>query len=155
MLTLSPEELCEVTGGYTRQADQLRVLHEMGFVRAWRGRMGQVIVERSHYESIRDGGKATAPTDYTKIIPRQAFHASSARRAAALAQRMPAWRDQTAIDAIYSEARRITAETGVLYHVDHEIPLQGELVSGLHVHNNLRVMLGDDNLRKGHRFEVA
>lgn len=66
----------------------------------------------------------------------------------------PPWANKEAIEAIYDEARRLTEETGVQHHVDHEIPLQGEYVSGLHVETNLRVMLAADNMAKKNKFEV-
>lgn len=67
--------------------------------------------------------------------------------------RMPPWANGAAIRAIYAEARRLTKETGIPHHVDHDIPLQGEFVTGLHVETNLRVMVGVDNIRKRNRFE--
>lgn len=41
---------------------------------------------------------------------------------------------------------------GIEWHVDHIIPLKGELVSGLHVWNNLRVIPKILNLRKGNKI---
>lgn len=70
-------------------------------------------------------------------------------------RRTPAWANQEAIRAIYDLAHRLTDETGVPHHVDHEIPLQGELVSGLHVENNLRVIPATENIRKRNKFEVS
>lgn len=38
------------------------------------------------------------------------------------------------------------------YHVDHIIPLQGELVSGLHTISNLQYLLAEDNIKKGNKY---
>jgi hypothetical protein len=73
-------------------------------------------------------------------------------RQAAQLQRTPRWADLSAVRDIYKEAARKTKETGVAHHVDHEIPLCGELVSGLHVAENLRVLPGPENLAKGSKF---
>lgn len=79
------------------------------------------------------------------------FH--EAKRRAAQLKRTPPWANMTAIKAMYAEAQRLTAETGVPHHVDHTIPLQGKKVSGLHVENNLQILTGSDNSKKGNRYD--
>ena len=81
--------------------------------------------------------------------------ASGARRRAAELQRTPPWADHEAIRRVYQQAQEAALETGLSYHVDHIIPLQGRLVSGLHVHNNLQVLTALENSRKHNRFEVS
>lgn len=81
-------------------------------------------------------------------------NALGAKRHAAKINRTPAWADMESIKAVYADARRLTKETGIPHHVDHEIPLQGKLVSGLHVENNLQILPGPENCRKHNRFEV-
>ena len=61
----------------------------------------------------------------------------------------PPWADLDAIRALYREAERLTRETGEQYVVDHIVPLRGRIVSGLHVHWNMRVIHWKPNAQKG------
>ena len=78
------------------------------------------------------------------------YHA--AKRRVTKLQRTAPWADEQAIRAIYAEARRLTRVTGIEHHVDHTIPLQGKLVSGLHVEANLQILTGSENSRKRNTF---
>jgi hypothetical protein len=81
------------------------------------------------------------------------FHSGMARARAL--RRVPPWADTSAIKAIYEEAHRLEWESSVPHQVDHVIPLQGELVSGLHVHQNLQILTGCQNSQKRNTFEVT
>ncbi len=55
---------------------------------------------------------------------------------------------------MYEEAQRLTKETGIPHEVDHDLPLNGKYVSGLHVFENLRVVTRNQNRTKSNRFSV-
>jgi len=69
-------------------------------------------------------------------------------------RRTPKWADMAKILEVYEQARKVTAATGTKHVVDHEIPLRGKLVSGLHVHNNLQIITGPANSRKSNKFDL-
>ena len=78
--------------------------------------------------------------------------AQIAHRRAKKLNATPKWADSDAIRKLYKEAIRLTEETGVSYQVDHIIPLNGELVCGLHVETNLQVILATENGQKSNKF---
>lgn len=81
--------------------------------------------------------------------------ANKARYRAATRKATPPWltdehRSQTL--SYYTEAERLTYETGVEHEVDHIIPLQAGSACGLHVPWNLRVVTRDVNNRRPRKW---
>ena len=71
--------------------------------------------------------------------------------------RIPKWVDKDhmwLIKEVYELAQIRTKQFGFPWHVDHIIPLQGELVSGLHVIENLQVIPGVENIKKKNKYEI-
>jgi len=66
----------------------------------------------------------------------------------------PAWADLDAIHTRYKERAMMERLTGVRHDVDHVIPLCGDNVCGLHVAENLRVILARDNRRKSNHWRL-
>ncbi len=60
--------------------------------------------------------------------------------------RLPAWADEQKIEQVFRDA-----PDGV--EIDHVLPLQGELVSGLHVAGNLQYLTTKENGRKHNNFK--
>ena len=78
-------------------------------------------------------------------------NAIAAKRRAAELQRTPRWLTKEhfeQINELYTIAKMFQMYTGKKYHVDHEVPLQGEFVSGLHVPWNMTVLPAKENISK-------
>ena len=85
--------------------------------------------------------------------PRKA--ALQAKRKSVILQRTPPWDpDAHLIVAKYQVAAMLSKASGIPYHVDHIIPLQGKNVFGLHVFSNLRVIPSVQNIKKSNKYDV-
>lgn len=73
--------------------------------------------------------------------------ARQSRYRAAQLNRTPSWANLENIQAIYDNC-----PAG--YHVDHIIPLQGNLVSGLHVEYNLQYLPAVENMAKSNKYVI-
>ena len=79
---------------------------------------------------------------------------ANAKRKAKKLHATPVWLtvdDFWVMEEAYKLARLRSIMTGVKWHVDHILPLQGKTVSGLHVPWNLQVIPERDNRRKSNR----
>ncbi len=75
-------------------------------------------------------------------------YASNAQYRAGRLRATPSWANPEKMLAIYEEAQRISAETGIPHHVDHIVPLKSKIVCGLHCEANLQILPGIENLSK-------
>jgi len=69
-------------------------------------------------------------------------------------QAVPKWVDEEGmwlIDEAYSLAKLRSKVTKNKWHVDHIVPLKGRNVCGLHVIENLQVILATQNFKKGNK----
>lgn len=130
----NPEKVKQYTAKWNKANPEKRKAIE----KAWKKANPEKVKQYS-----RDAGKKWAANN--------SGHRLEIVRARQLAkrQRTPPWADRSAIRAVYIEAARMTKVTGIPHEVDHIYPLQGESVSGLHVHNNLQVITRYQNRSKG------
>lgn len=106
---------------------------------------------QNNKDTLRDRGKK----HYQENKP--TYLCYSRTRKAEQKRRTPPWlskEQKKEILQFYIEAKRLFDETGIKYHVDHIVPLQGELVSGLHVPWNLQLLTEAENLSKTNHFEI-
>ena len=83
------------------------------------------------------------------------YSAWAAKRRASKMQQTPTWigiGDTFEMECIYTYANALNS-IGLQYHVDHITPLQGKIVSGLHIPENLQVITAEANMRKGNRYD--
>jgi hypothetical protein len=78
--------------------------------------------------------------------------ANIAKRRANEKQATPGWANMTIIQSLYEEARSITETSGVAHQVDHIVPLNSEVVCGLHCEANLRIIPADENNAKNNKL---
>jgi hypothetical protein len=78
--------------------------------------------------------------------------ASVAKRSRAEKLATPKWAKIEEIKKIYALCDTIENLTTLKHHVDHIVPLQGRNVCGLHVENNLRIILASENAKKSNKW---
>jgi hypothetical protein len=80
--------------------------------------------------------------------------AMAAKRRAMLINATPPWVNYAEIAAFYEDAKTLETIFGWPFHVDHTVPLNHPLVSGLHVPANLQILNASDNLSKSNTFHI-
>lgn len=98
--------------------------------------------QRKNRDLVNACNRKYSKSDKGKIVNR----AKRAYRRAMQKQATPLWLDKTAMKAIYAACPKG-------FHVDHIIPLENDLVCGLHVPWNLQYLSGFENDSKGNKFD--
>jgi hypothetical protein len=93
-------------------------------------------------------------SEWKKRNPHLIAADAAKRRSAKLLRSVP-WANERGIRWFYEQAKRLERHFGVKFHVDHILPLQGELVSGFHHQDNLQILTEEENLKKSNRFDPS
>lgn len=107
---------------------------------------------RRHQENNREDYRRRSREYDAQHRPERAAR-ESFRRAQKL-KATPPWLNgehKKAMELLYIERDKLRLEKGIIYHVDHIVPLISDSVCGLHVPWNLRVITAQENLQKGNR----
>ena len=95
--------------------------------------------------------KIAAYAKQYKKLNRAVMNAHHACRKATKLQATPLWADNKAISGLYKLASLFN-KIGINLHVDHIVPLQSDVVCGLHCEANLQLLPASDNISKGNRW---
>lgn len=104
---------------------------------------------RADPDRFREIQKKHRETERAKTYQRVRKHE---RRAAELRAK-PSWYDKEAVRQIF-EVARVLSRSGLRFSVDHDVPLKGRFVCGLHTDANLVVMPLWQNIAKHNRFDA-
>ncbi len=121
-----------------RTAEEIRAVDRIRSTRRWR--------ENAEYRAFH----RKQVSAWTKARP-DFMRMRSLRRRCVIEERMPPWADKKAIARLYRLAVEVQKSTGIPHHVDHIVPLNHPLVSGLHCEANLQILPARDNISKSNR----
>jgi hypothetical protein len=124
--------------------------------KAWRDRNKERLYQKDLEWKRANPDKVAAIAKRARLKHKGRINAANNKRYTEKLLRMPRWltrEDLKMIRTLYELAALKTKETGIMWHVDHIIPLKGKLVSGLHVPANLQVIEGRLNIMKNNKFE--
>lgn len=122
------------------------ILAEVGHKYCFECKEVKPFEDYSKNKARRDGYSDICKPCFLKITHKAQIFRSAKYRAARL-NRTPKWADLSLIKVFYDNCPEG-------YHVDHIIPLQGELVSGLHTLENLQYLLAKENIQKNNKYIV-
>lgn len=93
-------------------------------------------------------------TEYRLKFPERVAAKDAKRRSQKL-KACPAWltnKDKQDIKDLYKQSNLISKQTGIKHHVDHIVPLNSNIVCGLHVPWNLQILPANENIRKSNKI---
>ena len=109
---------------------------------------------RNRYYSRNKEKLCNRSKNWQKRNPNIMREIRSRRRASKL-KAVPPWvskEHKCQIRDIYKQCAKLTKQTGIQHHVDHIIPLQSNLVCGLHVPWNLQILTAEENMKKHNKL---
>lgn len=96
-------------------------------------------------EKVKEKTKRWVLGHHDKVIARNAKRRASKRGA------VPMWADKEQINSVYAAAKRLSMKFGTMFEVDHIVPLQSDIVCGLHTWENLQLLTSEENSSKNNR----
>ena len=112
------------------------------------------IIPRRIRKDRREGYLAPASSGSMGMLSQHTDIRNTWDRNAVHKKACPIWADKNAIKKIYETATDLSNATGIVYEVDHVIPVRHALVCGLHVEHNLQILPKNENRAKSNNFFI-
>lgn len=139
--------------------------------KAWRvNNIERIAIQDAEYrrinkEKIKEKDKIYTMKNKSKILSaikawrcnnRDKVALDALKRVRKKRQAIPKWYNLHRLEVkdLYNTAKELTEMTGILFHVDHIIPLSNDLVCGLHCYDNLQILPYYENCAKGNTFLI-
>jgi len=106
---------------------------------------------KEHYKNNLEYYKKRNKEHYKKN--KEIYNLKAINRRLISQKQTPVWNNKVIMLNIYKKAKTLR-EQGKNVSVDHVIPLQGKFVTGLHVHNNLKIIPAGLNSAKKNKFKT-
>lgn len=129
------------------RCDKCKMSHSDRRAKSWYWKNKE---KKKRYDKKRREGNRHLYRDASKrnrkLHPKRKLADTVARRLA-IKKRIPPWADLKKIKVIYENCPKNMC-------VDHIIPLQGKIVSGLHVEENLQYLTPEENMKKSNHYSL-
>lgn len=144
LLTLIEHKLCGTCSTVKHFSDFSKDSSKSGLGIASCCKRCRVLMNATQYktETTKEAHQRSYEKNYGKIRDRQNRYKGER------SLRVPPWSQTELISEYYEKCPEG-------FQVDHLLPLKGELVSGLHVIENLQYLTKEDNLKKGNKFLIT
>ncbi len=110
-------------------------------------------VKKSHEKYRKDNQAKVKESGKKWIEANKGYvNANAAKYRASKIKATPSWSETEKIKEVYAGAKRLENITGLNYHVDHILPLNGKNVCGLHCWQNLQVLEANINIIKSNKL---
>lgn len=146
------EQLTKKDKEYYEANKEKKVEYNKGYYKA---NKGQITKNNKKYHEANKDEISKQKKEYYQAN-KEYFFTHNAKRRAAKKQAIPSWykSEKEFVEFIYKCSQERSKSSNIIYHVDHIVPLQNDLVCGLHCIANLQILTESENSSKNNKFNI-
>lgn len=135
---------------YERRKDEVLAQQKQYRKRNWK----TILEKRRNSNAYREYMNKYFREYFKREGPRAKHLARIRKRQMMLRNALTSWfeEEKVQIEQLYEQRAKLTRETGIEHNVDHIVPLQNDVVCGLHCLDNLRIITAKKNGNKSNSF---